>query len=415
VDQGVEAAIARQTVIAAEARIGEAISYALPQVDIVGTYSRNLKRPVLFFETEPGGPTESIEIGEDNVFTGTASLRQIIWGSGRLKAGYNAAKEGAAAARYSGDDAAASIARGVKGSYYVVLLAAEQTEIAQRSLEQAEKNVEQISARVRNGVTPEFDKLRAEVTVANRQAFLTRARNAEVVASMSLKRLLGIDLDRAVTLTDSLEFSAYDELQEDVVSHALESRRDLSAVRKEAAAAGHRRRLESRSTWPVLAFDANLSWQGQTSADFLPDERESAQSAALGLTLSWPIFDGRRTHSRTQQADAALRSLRFREQQLEDIVRLEVRSNWNDVRSISEEIVGSRQAVDVAGEAYSIAQVRYDRGMSTLVELLDSELALIQAALTLSETLYRYNVALAELEYSIGKGPVLNKPAGEDK
>ena len=98
---------------------------------------------------------------------------------------------------------------------------------------------------------------------------------------------------------------------------------------------------------------------------------------------------------------------------VEDLIRLEVRSNWNDVESIALEIDGAEQAVDVAQRAYSIAQVRYERGLSTLVEMLDSEFALIEAALSLSATLYRYNVALANLEYSVGQGPRLFFENGE--
>ncbi|MCK5713531.1 MAG: TolC family protein, partial [Hyphomicrobiaceae bacterium] len=58
-------------------------------------------------------------------------------------------------------------------------------------------------------------------------------------------------------------------------------------------------------------------------------------------------------------------------------------------------------------------QVRYNRGLSTIVELLDAELALIEAALNLSGTLYRYNEALARLEYSIGEGPRLFQTNGD--
>jgi len=95
------------------------------------------------------------------------------------------------------------------------------------------------------------------------------------------------------------------------------------------------------------------------------------------------------------------------------VIRLEVRSNWADVSSIALEIDGAQQAVDVAREAYAIAQVRYQTGVSTLVELLDAEVALIETEVNLSGTLYRYNVALAQLEYSIGEGPMLETKNGE--
>jgi outer membrane protein TolC len=78
------------------------------------------------------------------------------------------------------------------------------------------------------------------------------------------------------------------------------------------------------------------------------------------------------------------------------------------VQSIAEEIEGARRTVDLAHDAWRIARVRYETGLSTLVEYQDAELAYIQASLNLSETLFRYNVALAHLEYNIGEGPGLS-------
>ena len=101
---------------------------------------------------------------------------------------------------------------------------------------------------------------------------------------------------------------------------------------------------------------------------------------------------------------------------MSDLVRLDVRVSYSEVKTIAQEIVGAQRALDVAREAYNIAQVRYDTGASRLIELLDSELALIQSAVVLNETLYRYNVAVANLEYSTGEGPKLGlENGGEDK
>lgn len=409
---GVEAAIARQNVAAAEAQIGVARSYALPEVGLSGTYTRNLRKPVIFFEIEPG-ETQSFEIGQDNAWFGTLALRQTVWASGRVRSGYSMAKERAAGAALAGDDAAAVIARDAKSAYFQALLAGEQTEIARRSLEQAERNVAQISARVARGITPEFEKLRAQVTVANRNALLTRARNYEAIALETLKRLIGIPLDRPLSLSERLEYTPYGTDRDEVVARALEGRRDLAALRKEALAADYQYRAQKANSRPLVYLDGNLSWQGETSAGLWPDEHESAESAAIGLSFSWPFMDGFRTKYQARAAQALAERARARARQLEDVVRLQVRSSWGDVKSIAEEIVGAEQAVQVAGRAYDIAQIRYEKGLSTLVEMLDAELALIESALNRSDTLYRYNVALAVLEYNIGGGPKLAREGGD--
>jgi outer membrane protein TolC len=403
--KGVEAAIARQDVAAAEAQVGVALSYALPQIGFAGTYARNLKKPVFFIEFE--GETQSFEVGQDNAWFATLTLSQTLWASGRVRSGYNMAKRRAEGAGLFGDDAAAEIARIVKTVYYQALFVAEQVEIAQRSLEQAERNVAFITSRVSQGITPRFDQLRAQTTVANRKPILTRVLYAETIALDRVKRAIGMPMEQALSLSDSLEFIPFIESQDEMVERALSQRRDLAAASKEAEAAEFQYKAQRANSRPLLTLDGNLSWQGETSDGAWPGDQESAESAAIGLSLVWPFMDGWRTASQAKVAKAMAEKASLQVRQVADFVRLEVRSNWNDVESTAQEIVGAEQAVAVAREAYQIAQVRYDKGLSTIVELLDAELALIESALNLSETLYRYNEAVARLEYSVGEGPKL--------
>jgi len=409
---GLEAAIARQQVAAAQGGVGVARSYALPHISIGGTYTRNLMKPVLFFEMEPG-EVQSFEIGQDNAWFGGINLEQTIFAFGRVRSGYNMAKDRARAAEWAGDDAAAQIAREVKAVYYLVLLAGAQTDVAEKSLDQAERNVAQITKRVHQGVTPEFDRLRAEVTVENRKPVVTRVRNDHRIALESLKRLLRVPLDHPVVLTDSLTYLPFDEGLDEVMARAMKSRRDLAAAHSVSSAAQNQVKAQSAMNRPLLSFVGNLSWQGETSDGMWPDDQQSASSGGVGLVLAWPIFNGWRTQSETGIARAQARSASLEEQRVADIVRLEVRSSYSEVQSIALEIVGSERAVEVAREAYRIAQVRYQTGASRLIELLDSEFALIQAALVLNETLFRYHVAVAVLEYSTGEGPILGYENGE--
>jgi outer membrane protein TolC len=406
---GVEAAIARQDVASAEAQVGVARSYALPEITASGTYTRNIKKPVIFFELEEG-ETQQFEIGQDNAWLGTLSLRQVLWASGRVRNAWNSAQAQAAAARAAGDDAAAAIARDVREVYYLALLAQEQTRIAEESLEQAKRTLEQIEARVERGITPEFERLRAGVTVASRRPEVTRAQNGAELALASLKRLLGVELGRAMVLTDSLEAGVYPETLQEVTERALRTRSDLEASRQALRAAELRYRAQAANDRPSLYLDGNVSWQGETSDGLWPGDRESASSAAVGLSFSWPLLDGFRNRYQTRAAEVMAEKSRLQVRLAEDAVRLEVRNRWSDVTSIAEEITAAEETVALAEEAFAIAQTRYRTGLSTLVELRDAEVALISSRVGLSATLYRYNVAVAELDYSIGSGPALDTP-----
>ncbi len=411
-NQGEAAQLAREDVRIAEAQKGVVLANALPKLDFNASYNRNLKKPVIFFPDSTGG-SQSITIGEDNAYQATLSLRQPLYSSGRVGAAYSASKQRARAAALSGDAAASDIAMQVKQAYYQALLARAQVRIARQSLDQAQRRQDEIQAKVDKGVTARFDLLRAQVEVANRKPALTRARNGAAVALEALKRAAGLPLDRGVALTDTLGYQPMPLTREAAVEEALDHRRSLEAAKLQAEAARNQLKAQSANDLPLLYLDGNYTWQGQTSDGLIPGNKETAQSAAVGLTLTWPIVDGWENRARTRQAAAQAEIARLNLRQLEEGIRLQTRSAWADVRSIAEEIQGVEESVRLAREAYRIAEVRYDSGLSTQLELLDAELALTQARVNRSETLYRYQTALAQLENVMGRGPALNATGGE--
>ncbi len=411
--QGETAALAREDVKIAQAQKGVVLSNALPKLNFDASYNRNLKKPVIFFP-DSSGASQSITIGEDNAYSATLSLRQPLYSSGRVGAAYQASKDRAAAARYSGDAVASDVNLQVRGAYYGALLAKAQVGITEESLAQAERRRDEIQARVEKGVSPRFDLLRAQVEVASRQPAVTRARNQAAIALENLKRSAGLPLDRPVALSDTLRYVPFSVTREQAVDEALDRRDALAAARMEANAAGHQADAQGANDLPLLYLDGNYTWQGQSSQGLIPGDKETAQSAAVGLTLTWPIVDGWQNRALTHQARASAEKARITVHQLEESIRLEARSRWADLRAAEEEIPAVRQGVKLAEEAYAIAQVRYSSGLSTQLEVLDADLALTQARLSEKETLYRYEVALAELEHTLGRGPTL-EPEGGDR
>ncbi|HZD05099.1 MAG TPA: TolC family protein, partial [Longimicrobiales bacterium] len=106
---------------------------------------------------------------------------------------------------------------------------------------------------------------------------------------------------------------------------------------------------------------------------------------------------------RVQQAEADLRSQRYRLQQLEESVRLEVQQAWQSLQSADERIEASRSNVRRAERALEIAQTRFENGLATQVELNDAELAVTRARTNYAQALFSHGVARAELMRAQGK------------
>jgi outer membrane protein TolC len=83
-------------------------------------------------------------------------------------------------------------------------------------------------------------------------------------------------------------------------------------------------------------------------------------------------------------------------------VTLAVNSDYNGVIEAFERLEESVPTIDKAREAYAIALSRYNEGVGTNIDVVDSETALTQANSNHTQALCDYNVALASLENSMG-------------
>jgi outer membrane protein TolC len=384
-----------------EARIGEAWGDILPSLTGEFNYNRNLKVPVIFFDR--GSGLEPIPIGEDNAYDISLTLQQDIDILGRVPRAISAANLYSDIGHVDFERVESEVVFNVKSLYYGVILAAELKSVAEMTLEQAEANLGQVEAMLREGTRSRFDLLRARVEVANRRPELIQARHGEELSRSRFKRAVGLPLDTEIELTDELTFESFDMSINEGTAIALEKRPELRTVRMEERMSDIEVTLSKLDYFPSLLLLSRYSWQGQTSEKFFPENDEFAQSWFAGVGFTWPIFDGLKTRSRINQARAQQSMSRYRKKKAEEEVRLDVIEAFRDLESSREEIMSQEANVEEAEEAYRLASIRFANGLATQLEVNDVELALNRARTNYIQSLYNYNVARARVEKAVGK------------
>jgi outer membrane protein TolC len=401
-DQNEDVRIAREMVNQRAGNVREVRSGILPSLTGGFNYTRNIRLPVLFFETDEG--LQQITIGEANAYNFNLTLDQDIDVFGRVPRAINAANLYSDIGREDQQRVESEVVFNVKEQYYGVILARELRDVAGMSLEQAEANLKQIESMVREGTRSRFDLLRARVEVANRKPELIRARNEVELAESRLKRVLGLPLEQEIDLTDELVMEPFDMKVVEGTELALARRPEIRSIEMEEEMEEVEVDLAWLDYFPSLSLQSRYTIQGQTDQSF-PESEEFARSwnASVGMTL--PIFDGLRTSGRINQARARLSMARYEKKKIEEEIRLEVIEAFQELESAKEEILSQRANVDEAEEAYRLSTIRFANGLTTQLEVNDVELALNLARTNYIQSLYHYNVALASVERAIGEKP----------
>jgi outer membrane protein TolC len=390
----------------AEGLVKQAKSNAFPQLSLVGQYGRNFLRPTFFlpaaFLGEGGSGSVAIEIGEDNDFTGAATVSQVLWAAGRVSAGLEAAKEYLESFRYREMAASDYVRFSVKEAYYGALLAAELLRIEEKASEAAGEAARIAHAGNEQGVVSKFDLLRADVELANRKAPLVKARNDYEQAIIVLKRRCGIGAEDEIGLTDSLTAAARPAGLDTVIAAMRGGSAEIKALEHAVGAQKQFLRIAKAERYPMLHLTGSYAVQTQWSSDWLPPSDLVAKSAGVQIGLQIPIFDGFKAKGMIETATAGVRSAEVELERVGRDKELAVRQSYRYIENALIALEGREESVKLAEEAHRIALVRLSNGLAMPIERLDAELAMTTSQAQLAEALFASRMAQAYLELAVG-------------
>lgn len=405
-----ELAAARHEVGKADAQVREAWGYALPSIDLSGRYTRAIKKPVFFFPNifdsaaSKRGEVTAIEIGSDNSFDLTMTVSQVLFNSA-VFTGVGTARIYSQAARQVYRSKLLETVTTVRKAFYGVLLAAEVRTMLIANLKNAEDNFRNASVLAAQGLISEYDKLRAEVGLANVRPEVIRAESNLELAINGLKLALGIPFGQPIEVEGMLEFKPVDDgVLEEAPSTVLKQNPGLIALRYQEDVNDAYTAIERSNYLPSLAAFGNYQFQAQKN-DLRISAHDFVRSSVVGLSLSLSIFNGLRTGARVEQAELETRKTQESIKRTEMTLQTAVQSTLMSLKRARERVEAQGRTVELAEQGYRIASTRFRSGSGTQLEVTDAQLALTTAKTNRMQAIYDYHVASMELDQLLGRAP----------
>ena len=436
INRSQEVRLAQSQVRLAEAQVAGARSAAMPQLDARLGYTRTFASPFsggggftlpdsLRFEPDTTAPLADrvrylerrtptaglgglgslfgdLPFGQANAYTAVLTGSQTLYEGGRVGAGLRMAREFLAAARLNVQEQTADIELQVRSSYYRARLAQELVGISQAALDQAQRFLRSEQLRREAGTGSELDVLRAQVSVANLQPHLIEATNASEVATLDLKRLIDVPLERAIALTTTLDVPATIAAVDSLAAGEILSRRAAIAAQERQVALREAQVTLARSGYlPSVSLNVNAGRQIFPTDPFRFDQ-EWRNDVYASLTVSIPIFHGGRTRSEVAQAQVAVDQERLRLAQLRESVQVSYHSALGERERSRSSIAARELAAQQAQRVYDLTVLRYEQGMASQLEVNDARLALLLARTNLAQAVADFYIAHANLARAAG-------------
>ena len=291
----------------------------------------------------------------------------------------------------------------VKQAFFACLLAREAFEVYKSAYENALANLEQIQRRYNAQKASELDLTRAKTTLAAAIPNVYDAESSVILSLWQLKAVMGVDLDENIdvagALGDYAEHMLYDLHESGELSLDGNSTMRQLAIQAEQLAATIR--AQQYAFLPSLSLSFNYSINAMTN-DFNFSEFKWSPYSFVGLSLSIPIFSGGQRLNAVRQARVQADELDIQRANTERQLKIAIRQYLNQMETAMRSYGSAESAAETAQKAYDIAAKSYDVGRSTLTDLNDAQLALTQSRLGVSQAVYNFVVAKANLENTLG-------------
>ncbi len=409
---------ARAQTHAAEGRATQARQLFYPQVTATASYQRVRSASIggrgVATTTGVGGTTgagtggpvgttpTSFSASTDpsgvDIFTFGGNATQLIWDFGGT---YNRSR---AASRlvdaFAANEKAANrtVVQDVRRSFFTARAQKALVVVARESLDNFQKHLEQIQGFVQVGTRPEIDLAQARTDVANARLSMINSENAYAVARAQLGRSMGqvdsVDYDVA---DDELPPVEGEDLTSDrLVTKAYGARPDLVVYEKQRESFELTAKAYRGAYGPSLAAAAGASETGTELGSLGP-------AWNIGLTASWPLFQGWLTHGQVREAEANADSSRAQAEGTKLQIRVDIQQAQLGIRAAKASQSATAEAVANARERLRLAEGRYAAGVGSPIELGDAQLALTTAQAQAVTADFNLSSARADLLAALGQ------------
>jgi len=343
-----------------------------------------------FFGGSSGeGEDVDLPFGRENTWRVNLAFSQAIYSGGRLGAQSDIAEVGQQSARLAFTTARGQLLFDVTRAFYDAALSERLVRIAEATLAQAEATVKQVQTGFEAGAQPEFELLRARVARDNQRPALIRQRTVRDISMLRLKQLLDLPPDLALEIVAPLEgrdvsvpapFAERLPADLETTPAAVPAKTSRTAVQEVETLVRLREatlRLTEAERRPSLSLTSNYSRVAYPGGFFPSGDFRT--NWTLGASVQLPLLTGGRQRGSEAVARADVEQSRLQLRQAEELAQLDARSAHAELVAARAAFDASAGTVEQAVRAYEIAEVRFQSGVSTQLELSDARLLLQQA------------------------------------
>jgi len=310
----------------------------------------------------------------------------------------------AALARAKAEIASRGLVVTVAQNYFNALSAQFKLEDARRAADEGNRFLELTQQLEHGGEVAHADTIKAELQAQDRRRQFQEAQLAVLNTRLDLAVLIFPNLQDNFVLSDDLRATAPLPSLEEVQQQAARDNPDLRAALQTLRMSSSEVAAARAGYLPSLNLDYFYGIDSPNFAThslFQGQHLDNLGSSALA-TLNIPVWNWGATRDRIRQSQLRQKQAKLELSYSQRKLIAEIQSLHAEAETALNELTGLARSAELAAESQRLTSLRYKDGEATVLEVVDSQTAYVQASNNYHDGAVRYRVALANLQTLTG-------------
>lgn len=379
---------------AADARITQSRSAYFPQISASAGYTYlDPVSEMSFF----GSPM--LKFAPNNNYEAKVTAKATLFDFGKRGSTVDLAKTGKKTAEHTLELSRRELSFQAVQLFYGILFIRENIKVEEKEITALSKALDFTTKRYKTGAATRFDVLSTEVRIAAAKSKMLDLRHELLRQELTLRRLTGIADNVPLNIQGSFAVTPTGHENTELVKQALEQRLEMQLANEHEHAAEQQRSIAMKDGLPVVSGSASY---GVTNG-LMPDINEIRENFVGSLHLEVPLFSGFKTSAERQEATALMHAAANRKFDTQQQVKSDVEETTHALETASEKITTTEVQVQQAKLAAEHVRARYENGMATVLDMLNTEASLSEAELARLQAGYAYVISNYTLKRATGE------------
>lgn len=286
----------------------------------------------------------------------------------------------------------------VEQAYLQLLKITAAKETATEGVKLAQAQVDRVKKFYDVGALAKNDLLRAELSLAQAQQTEISIQTGVLQAEGALATLLGFSINDHINPTE--KYSDAITLPtislEQAVDTALKSRPELAQLDSQVGMMGALKDASKSALYPQVNLTASAQY-------FTGSAFQEGVDVFATLGVNWVVMDWGLAKDQIATAESNVAQVKANKDRLIQGIVIDVRSKYLGILSAKASLDLAEKSIESAEENQRITTARFDAKSATTTDLLDAQVLLTRAKISVVTARYDYYIALAGLKKSMGE------------